>query len=394
MDEPHNEEAVDEIDLFEYFQIFWKRKWGGLLIINCVVIVTLIQILWLADEVYEAQATIMPLKSSSGGTISALRNMVPTGLAPFPLSQGEENLNRFTNILQSRTIAEAIVRHLDLINLLYPDVPPKEHPTLQRVVQTVRQKLIRATAYNKKGLVRFAVQAHSAQLAADIANAYVQHLQRYLRENTTTESRRNRVFIEDQYEKASRDLERAEQHLQAFQEKYKLFSLSAQTEQIIASLGTLKGSLMAKEVELNIRRRSGVSRTNPQYMALIYEIDELRQKIAELEKGTGNSSGFESVALEALPGLQKQFAQLMRDRAMQEALSIYLAQQVKQAGIVEENDAISFLPLDSAIPSLLRIKPNRKLNLLLGGMLGVMFAVAYVILQTLLEKYRGRQHKN
>ena len=393
MDEPHNEEAVDEIDLFEYFQIFWKRKWGGLLIINCVVIVTLIQILWLADEVYEAQATIMPLKSSSGGTISALRNMVPTGLAPFPLSQGEGDLNRFTNILQSRTIAEAIVRHLDLINLLYQDVPPEERPTLQKVVKTVRQDLIRATD-NKQGLVQFAVQAHSAQLAADIANAYVQHLQRYLKENTTTESRRNRVFIEDQYEKASRDLERAEQHLQAFQEKYKLFSLSAQTEQIIASLGTLKGSLMAKEVELNIRRRSGVSQTNPQYMALIYEIDELRQKIAELEKGTVNSSGFESVALEALPELQKRFAQLMRDRAMQEALSVQLAQQVKQAEIAEESDEISFLPLDSAIPPLLRIKPNRKLNLLLGGMLGVMFAVAYVMLQTLLEKYRGRQHEN
>ncbi|MCZ6675888.1 MAG: Wzz/FepE/Etk N-terminal domain-containing protein [Candidatus Poribacteria bacterium] len=391
MDEPRNEEPVDETDLFEYFQIVWQRKWGGLLIINCVVIATLIHTLWLADEVYEAQATIMPLKSSSGSRMSALTNFVPGGL-PFSMSPGEENLNRFVNILQSRTLAEAVVRHLDLMHELYRDVPPQERPTFQRVVKHVKSDLVQATD-NKKGLVQFSAQADSPQLAADIANAYVQHLQRYLKENIATESERNRIFIEGQHQQAVQDLEQAERQLQAFKEQHRLFSLSAQTADLMTRLGTLKGNLMAKQADLNVRKRSGVAENNPQYKTLTYEIEVIKQQITELEEGTRDTVESESVALEALPELERELARLMREKAVQETLYQLLGQQYEEAKIAEASAEISFLTLDSAIPPLLRVKPNRMLNLLLGGMLGVMFAFAYVMLQTVVEKYRNRQEE-
>ena len=69
----------------------------------------------------------------------------------------------------------------------------------------------------------------SPQLAADMANAYIQHLQRHLKENTSTESRRNRIFIKEQYQRAIRDLEEAEGRLQAFKDEHKAISLSGQT---------------------------------------------------------------------------------------------------------------------------------------------------------------------
>ena len=99
----------------------------------------------------------------------------------------------------------------------------------------------------------------------------------------------------------------------------------------------------------------------------------------------------DSVPLEAFPQLERELSQLMREKTVQETLYTLLAEQYEQAKIEEASDEISFLTLDTAIPPLRRIKPNRKLNLLLGGLLGGMFAIAYVMLQTVLENYRNRQ---
>jgi uncharacterized protein involved in exopolysaccharide biosynthesis len=285
-----------------------------------------------------------------------------------------------------------VVRHLDLINQLYSDILPEERPMFQEAVRIVRGSLVQV-ADNKQGLVYFTARAPSSQLAADIANAYVQHLQQYLKENTTTESRRTRIFIEEQYQKAFHHLDTAEQKLQTFQETHKVVSLPEQTEDMIKRLGALNADLKLKAVDLNVRKRIGVSENNPEYKRLIYEIDEIRQLIAELEKGTANSSEFDSVVLEALPELQKQLAQLMRDRTMQETLHMLLAQELKQAEIAEESDEISFLTLDSAIPPLWRVRPNRRLSLLLGGTLGVMFAIVYIMLRTFWEKHRNLHGK-
>ena len=387
MDEAPKEPNGEDVNILELLRTFWIRKWDILFITNCFVIVTLVYLFWFAEPVYEAQATIMPLKSSSAaGAFSALRDIVPTGLAPFPLSQGEEDLNRFMNILQSRTMAGTIVSDLDLIHLLHADKSPEKRPGFQKMADAVKRTHINASD-NKTGLVQVTGIANQSHLAADIANAYVQNLHLYLKKNTTTESRRNRLFIEEQYRKAQQDLKRAESELQAFQEEHKLFSITAQTDQLITQLGTLKANLVAKEIALNVLGESRVSKTSMQYKTLEFEIEELKRVIAEIEKGSQDTAPSGAVALDELPALQRRFAQLMRERAMQETLHGLLASQLKQAEITEESDKISFLTLDPAIPPLLRIKPNRKSIALLGVMLGFIFAFAYVTSRVLWERY-------
>ena len=383
----HDAQEVD-LNLFEYLLIFWRRKWEMLLTINCVIILTVVYTFWGTGNVYEAKTTIMPLKSSSN-PLSAPGNMVPAGFMPFQIGRTDSDLYRFVNILQSRMAAEAVVHHLDLANQLYPDASPEERPAFQQVVATVKDNLIRAS-YDAQGLLKLTGRAQSPHLAADIANASIEYLRAYLKENTTTESRRNLRFVEEQYQKALEDLGDAERDLQIFQEQHRLFSISEQTNYIVTLVGNLKGNRMAKEAELNVLTRLGISENNPQYKTLLFEIDELRQQIDELETGAGGSSQASPVVLEALPELQRELAELMRETTIQATLASLLAQQLKQAEIEDERDQVTFLKLDAAIPPLRPISPNRKLNLLLGGVLGVMLAVAYVILREVVGKYRSQ----
>ena len=389
MESRETEEYLEEIDLLEYVALFWKQKWMILLIVNIAVSGTLVYTFFIADEVYQAQTSTMSLKPSDRGGLSALRSLVPAGLMNLPTSAGETNVNRFVNILGSRTIAEEITISLDLVNQLYPDVPPDKQLDFQEVIG-VLQELIRATD-NKKGLLQFTAKAPFPQLASDLANAYIQHLQRYLLNNTSTKSRQSRIFIERQYQKTTRDLAQAEQRLQKFKERNKLFSLAAQAEDIITRKGALEGNLTAMEIKLEVLQKSNTAPNNPAYKTIDYQIKALERKIEEMNTGARKATKLESVPLEAFPQIERELTQLLREKTIQETLYGIFAQEYEQAKISEAHDEISLVVLDPAIPPIRRITPNHKLNLLLGGAVGLLLAFGYVILQNLVERYKGEQ---
>ena len=375
----------DEIDLLEYVALFWKQKWIIFLIVNIAVFGALVYTFFIADEVYRAQTSTMPLKSSAGGSLASLRSLMPAGLVSLPMSKGEEDLNRFINILQSRMITEEVINSLDLVNRLYSDVPSNKKPEFQEVIGNIRALI--SAKDNKAGLLQFTAEASSTQLASDLANAYIQHLLRYLSNNISTESRRNRVFVEQQYQKVTWDLSQAEQHLQKFKEQNKLFSLTAQAEDIITRRGALEGNLTAMEIKLEVLRKSKAAPNNPEYRAIDYQISALKEKIKEMNTGTRRATQLESVPLEAFPKIERELTQLLREKTIQETLYGILAQEYEQAKISESHDEISLVVLDPAVPPIRRIEPNRKLSLLLGGMVGLMLAFGYVILQNLVMKY-------
>ena len=388
MESGKTEEYLEDIDLLEYVALSWKQKWIIFCIVNIVVAGTLVYTCFIADEVYEAQTTTMPLKSSAGSSLSALRSLVPAGFVNLPMSRGEADVNRFINLLQSRMMAKEVINSLDLVSQLYSEVPSDKYPEFQRVIKQV-QKLINAK--DDRGLLVVTAEAPFPQLASDLANAYIQHLQRYLRDNISTESHRNRVFVEQQYQKATRELVQAEQRLQKFKEQNKLFSLTAQAENIITRKGTLEGNLTAMEIKREVLQKSNIAPNNPEYRSIEYQINAIKRKIEEMNTGVRGAANLESVPLEAFPKIERELAQLMREKTAQETLYGLFAQEYEQAKISEARDEISLAVLDPAIPPIRRIQPNRKLSLLLGGMVGLILAFGYVILRNLAEKYKDEQ---
>jgi uncharacterized protein involved in exopolysaccharide biosynthesis len=382
-------EPEDEIDLFNYFEVIWKWKWIVIIIFMLVVAATFIYT-YLSPDIFEAKATIMPLKVSSGGALSSLLTGVPSNLIPSGVSGGTD-ITRFTNILKSRTLTEQVVREHDLTTRLYKDVPPEDVPKFQNIVEHVRNVLVNISD-NKQGVIEIGVQATQPQLAADIANYYIEALRNYLNQNTLTEAKRNRLFIEEQYNQASRALSESEERLQRFKDEHKLFSLSNQSAEMVQRLGTIKGNLMAKQVEKQVMNRSGVSENNPQYEKVVFEIEALKKQMAELEQ-RGNQVSLDSVALEELPTLERQLAQLMREKTVQETLYSLLAEQYERAKIEEASNETSFTLLDQAIPPLYRIKPRRKLNLMLGGVLGLFLGVGSVFLNEYVQNSMEKRRK-
>jgi len=328
----------------------------------------------------------MPLKSSGeSGTLAALRGIVPSSLLP---AQSGSDIGRFVAILKSRTLAEQVVRDntLNLENRLYKDVPEDERPEFQKIVNGLRGIVEIST---KEGLIlvkakvaedpQLAADISNKQLAADISNKYPELLEAYLKENTLTSTRRNRKFIEEQYKKVERNLQLAEKRLNKFKKKYGL-TIGSQMVEITGRISTLKGQLLNNQIRLEVMENRGISRASSQYQTLKYEIDVLREQINSLEKGSQKSDiGY--AALEELPELESEYIQLTRDKALQETLYTMLAREYEQIKIAEDRDEPAFLTVDEAIPPLRPSSSKRgKIIVLLGGMLGLMLSVMYIVI--------------
>lgn len=379
-------EDEEEINLIDYVKLLWKYKF--ITIIICVLIVTgtVVKLLFFTTDVYESSASIMPLKSSGGSsTLAALQGMVPSGF--LPSQSGRSDIGRFVNILKSRTLAESVIEdvELDLVNRLYEEVPEDERPERQKIVNGLRTGIMEISD-TKDGLIMVKVKvAEKPQLAADISNKYVEFLAGYLKKNTLTSARRNKEFVEEQYKKAETNLRSAEEKLQEFKDRHGLISIDSQARIMTETIGTLKGQLRAKEIELEVMEESGVSKATTRYKTTKYGIEALKRQIDSLERST-EKSDMSYVVFEELPELEREYTQLMRDKTVQETLYTMLVQQYEQAKIAEDRDEPDFLTIDPAIPPLLPSNMSKKLIVLLSGVLGLMLSVMYIFIA---EAFKG-----
>ena len=72
--------------------------------------------------------------------------------------------------------------------------------------------------------------------------------------------------------------------MKSFQERNKAVKLDDQSKAIIDAIGSVKGQLMAKEVEL-YTLMDYATPTNPKVQLLKAEVNGLKDKMRELEKG-------------------------------------------------------------------------------------------------------------
>ena len=381
----------DEIDLFEYVSLLWRRKWLIIFITLICCSVAIYYALYVAEEIFESKTTLMPLKSSAGGGLSSLRSIVPAGLGfNLPVGQGEAHVNRFINILNSRTITEVVAKELNLIDQLYPSLSEEEKSlpkTYEQMIRSMQVELV-SISDNKKGLLIISCNTTSASLSADIANTYVKHLKNYLAENTATESQRNRIFIEKQYRKSTETLAKIDKDLQAFKEQNNIFAIEAQSQRLVNQIGLLEGTLSAKEIELAVLDNVNVARNNPKRRSLNYEVEALKNKLKSIRSGSDSSGHSMSVNLNEIPKIERELKNLMREQVKQETLYALLAQQYEQVKIQEASDEISITVLDPAIPAVTRSKPNRKLLVLMGGVIGLMLSLGLVITLNMIEQYK------
>jgi len=365
-DRPQREPAPAEpadVTFVDYVVLVWQYRWMILTLVLLAVVPTFVLTLRM-PKIYESTATLITPKEGGSTTVlgglaaaSGLLQQIPG----IQLPSFTPNRDLLVAILKSRTVAQALVERFGL----------QERYRARYLEDAIKglQGRTRVTI-SKEGVISVKVEDIDPAVAAEIANAYPEQLDRLMVRYGSGEAGRDRVFMTAQLARAKAELDGAEQALRRFQERNRAIVLQEQTRGAIEAAARFKGEIMAAEVQLQVMRNFATE-TNPEVIALRRRIAEMNRQLMQMQYGedvprpTGQRDF--SVPFARVPEVGLELARLTREVKVQETLVTLLTQQVEQSRLAEARDAPTVQTLDRAVPPVRYSKPSTVLNTAIAG---------------------------
>ena len=330
-----------------YVQLLWEKRHLFYKVAIRALAASLI-VAFLIPTRYESTVSVMPPDScGNGAMLAALAEKAKPGLASMASNiLGMKNTGAlFVNLLSSRTVQDHLVDKFHL---------QKVYGT--RYKQDARKILAERTAIDeerKSGVITVVVTDRNPQRARDIAQAYVEELDRLVSQVSTSSARRERMFIEQRLDSVKNDLEDAEKQFSAFASKNTALDIKEQTKAMVESAAILQGQIIATQSELQ-----GLEQI---YTDNNVRVRSLRAQLAELKVqaqrigGTDASLGVDSPksddlypSIRRLPLLGVQWADLYRRMKIQETVYELLNQQYELTRIQEAKEIPTVNVIDPA----------------------------------------------
>lgn len=354
--------------LIDYLEII--VKWRKFIIRNVIIVtVAAVIISLLLTQVFTATATILPPNPEQQTMLGLLSYNVPGGLSSLSRMGGvftgiATPSDLFAAIMKSGRIRGAIIRKYDLM---------KEFNVKKMSEASEALDGITRITVSPEGMISVSVTYKNKHLAADIANSFIEELDRFNTETAMTTGRKYRIFIEERLQANIDTLALAEEALRKFQEKHRTIALEEEIESAIATIAELKSQIILLEVKKGALASSSQF-DNPYLYDINKELRELKKQLAKIEFGdkskekeerNGFGVGF-AVPFSELPEVAVEYARLLRDVEVQSAIYELLTQQYEQAKIMELKDTPTVQFLDRASPPEKRSFPKRKIIVIIA----------------------------
>ena len=348
-------------NLSVYFDVVMAhRKFIEYFVGTCFVLSVFVSLL--IPKTYVATARVLPPRENNTGLASLLANADDplSGLANGLLGN-QTPAALYVGIMKSRSVADALIEKFKLRNLYD-----------MKYVEDVYSELEERSTIEiskKDQLISVSVKDRDPKRAADMANAYVEMLDKINRNLNITQGKRKRLFLQDRLKEVRSDLGKAEMDLKTFQEKYHLVSIEEQAKVAIEGAAEIKGQIVAAQTELEVLKQFGTERQVEAVM-LKAKIEELQKQLDSIEQGrtpgtenssappAGNGSNF-YIPFNDLPDLGMQLMRLTREAKIQEKLFELLSAQFEMAKIEEARDVDTIQVLDQAVAPEKKNSPKR-----------------------------------
>jgi capsule polysaccharide export protein KpsE/RkpR len=328
-------------------QLLWENR-GLLYRVALWALVLSLIVAFLIPSKYESTTRIMPpdSKGESGAILAALMGKAPGLSALAGDFMGVKNSGAlYVDLLRSRTVQENIVDRFDLQKVYW-----------KRYKQDTRKLLDNRTDIaedRKSGTIALTVTDRDPQRARDIAQEYVEQLNRLLSRVNTSSARRERIFIEERMTSVKSDLEDAEKQFSAFASKNATLDMTEQAKAMVTAGASLQGELIVAQAELE-GLQTMYTDNNVRVRAARARIDELKRQLQKMG-GSGAALTSEDPApgelyppIRKLPLLGVQWADLYRRMKIQEKVFELLNQQYELARIEEAKEIPTVKMIDPA----------------------------------------------
>jgi uncharacterized protein involved in exopolysaccharide biosynthesis len=286
-----------------------------------------------------SSAMLLAALSGRGGGLGALGSLAGGFLGEHPTTA------LFVDLLQSGTVGGNLIERFDLKRVYHKRYNVDAAKHLARVTKITDDK--------KSGVITIKVEDTDPVRARDLAQGYLDELNRLVTRTSTSAARQERIFIEQRLRSVQADLERAQLQLSEFSSKNSTIDIREQTRAMVDAGARVQGELLVEQSGLqSLRQIYGdgnvrVRETEARIASLQHDLNKMTGSSAPLVPQAADGSDAKSnpeekgelyPPLRQLPRLAVPYADLYRRVRVQEAVFELLTQQYEISSIDEAKD--------------------------------------------------------
>ncbi len=382
--EEHNPSAAEdtadtiEIPLAHLLMAIWRRRcWlakvAGLGMLLAVGIALLL------PKEYSSTAQLMPPDQQALSNVSmltALSGAGPAASLAGGLMSARTPGGTFIGILDSQTAQDDIINRFDLRRVyhckLYVDA---------RKILTERTTIVED---KKSGIISIAVMDRDRYRARDLAEAYVEELDKLVNSLSTSSARREREFLEQRLKSIKTDLDASSVALSQFSSHNATLNPQSQGQALFESATRLQSELITGQSELS-GLKAMYSDDNVRVREARARVDELQSQLRKMGSIRGTADGADLKADQSYPSIRElpilgvTYSDLYRQMVMQENIYETLNKQYELAKVEEAKEIPPVKMLDEPQVPERKSSPHRMSIILLGFLLSAFAGISWII---------------
>ena len=354
----------DEINLMDLVLVLAKHN-RFIIKLTAFVALLAVAISLIMPNIYTAKTMILPPQQGSS-TASMLLGQIGSLAGLAGGAAGIKSPNEVhIGMLKSRSVADALIKRFNL-----------QQKFKAKTLEATRKALAGETviASGKDGFITIEYSDEDPKVAASVANAYVEELDKLNNTLAVTEASRKRLFFEKQLKLTRDNLSAAEVGFKQTQERTGLIQPEAQGQAIIMAASKLRAQVTAAEVKLQ-SMGSFATPQNPDYQKLQQNLTSLRAQLSKSERNGVQGRGDIMLPTGKLPETGLEYLRKMRDLKYQETLFELLSKQFEIAKIDEAKEAALIQVVDKALVPEQKSKPKRALIVILATLMAFFLSV-------------------
>ena len=382
-------------------RLLWDRRRFLAKVAGISLLVSL-AIAFLIPKQYKSATSIMPpdQPNSSAIMLAALAGHMGSlgtlGNLAGSLAGARTSTDLFIDLLRSGTVADHLIDRFDLQHVYRKRYRVDAAKHLAHITTITEDK--------KSGVITIEVEDTDKNRARDLAQGYLDELNRLVAQTNTSSAHRERIFIEQRLHSVQADLEDAEQKLSQFSSNNNAIDIKEQVRAMVDAGARVQAELIVEQ--------SGLQSLRQIYGDGNVRVRESEARIASLQaqlnkmagtpgpdasaspntsaspdasaNSTANTSGAGASQelyppLRQLPRLAVPFADLYRRVQVQEAVFELLTQQYETARIEEAKDIPAVSVIDAPGIAEKKSSPHRLWITLLLTFFSCAVASAFVL---------------
>ena len=374
-----------QVSLADLLTMLWLRRRFLALVTGIGVLLAIGYSLLIPNQ-YESTAQLMPPDQqslSSGSLLSALTGSGQVasigGLMKTPGSV-------FIGILGSRTAQDDLINRLDLLRVYHC-----------KYYVDCRRNLAAQTAIKEDlgdGIISITVTDTDRNRARDLAEAYVEELDKLVNSLSTSSARREREFLEQRLKSIKTDLDANSRELSQFSSHNATLNPQSQGQSLIESFARLQSELVTTQTELS-GLKAQYADDNVRVREARARVDELQNQLRKMDSTGGDEDGAnlkpgqDYPSLRELPILGVTYADLSRQLMMQENIYETLTKQYELAKVAEAKEIPPVKILDEPEVAERKSSPHRAIIVILATVLSAIAGITWVLASTLWESTKN-----